>query len=444
MVRRSVLIGSAAAAGALLLRRQRSQRALTPDPSLSPATPVTSAGARSLVEAVLGRRPERRPLTIDFAPAVATDWELLIDGPSFFPRMLADIEAATSDVHILIFGFKSGEIGHKFRDLLIRKVAEGVAVRLSVEAGYSQPGLGEKVLYQALVKGGVQVVANQGAFLDLDGLLGERRIDWRFDDFLHFDHRKVIVIDGRVAFVGGPGIEDHYADDRFHDVMLRLEGPVVAQVQAVFLLSWHFQGGPLPDTAAGLDRFFPPAPEGEGLEIEMLMNNPGERHLPIAPAFREAVAGATRRLYVVNPYLADRGILRGIVDAAKRGVEVRVIVPADPHSMPASRAVRHWFGAHARRRRGPPGAPRDGAREGRPGRRHGARGDGEPRRAQPAPELGGPAADPRRRVRRPRRQGAVRPRRGGHDPRDRADEPSRSRAERAGVEGGAGPLIGTS
>ena len=116
------------------------------------------------------------------------------------------------------------------------------------------------MLYQALTAGGVQVVANQGAFLDLDGLLGERRIDWRFDDFLHFDHRKVIVIDGRVAFVGGPGIEDHYADDRFHDVMLRLEGPVVAQVQAVFLLSWHFQGGPLPDTAAGLDRFFPPPP----------------------------------------------------------------------------------------------------------------------------------------------------------------------------------------
>src|SRR4029079_17661420 len=124
----------------------RSQRALTPDPGSVPASPVTSDGARSLVEAVLGRRPERRPLTIDLAPAVATDWELLIDGPSFFPRMLADIEAATSDVHILIFGFKAGEIGHQFRDLLIGKVKEGVAVRLSVEAGYSQPGLGSKEL----------------------------------------------------------------------------------------------------------------------------------------------------------------------------------------------------------------------------------------------------------------------------------------------------------
>ena len=54
----------------------------------------------------------------------------------------------------------------------------------------------------------VQVAANQGAFLDLDGLLGERRIDWRFD-LVRFDHRKVVVVDGRIGYVGGPGIEDH-------------------------------------------------------------------------------------------------------------------------------------------------------------------------------------------------------------------------------------------
>ena len=66
------------------------------------------------------------------------------------------------------------------------------------------------------------------------------------------------------AFVGGPGIEDHFADEQFHDVMLRLEGPIVAQLQAMFLLSWHFQGGSLPATAAGLDRFFPEPPAAMG------------------------------------------------------------------------------------------------------------------------------------------------------------------------------------
>lgn len=123
--------------------------------------------------------------------------------------------------------------------------------------------------------GGVRVVANQGAFLDLDGLLGERRVDWRLDDLGHFDHRKVIVVDGRVGYVGGPGIEDHYTTGT-HDVMLRLEGPIVAQLQAVFLLSWLFQGGPLPPTVDGRDRFFPPIVDAPGTAMEILLNNPGE------------------------------------------------------------------------------------------------------------------------------------------------------------------------
>jgi cardiolipin synthase len=343
MIRRS-MIGLAAAAGASSLFVVRRQMARTRAVEAATASPVAAPEARSLVASALGRRPERRRLSIHFAPARATAWELLIDGPAFFPRLMADIEAATSDVHIIIFGFKDGDIGERFRNLLLRKVSEGIAVRLLVDASYTQPGLGSRGFYRPMIEGGVQVVANMGAFLDLDGLVGQRRPDWRFDDLGHFDHRKIVVIDGRVAFVGGPGIEDHYADDEFHDLMLRLEGPVVAQVQAAFLLSWHFQNGPLPGSATELDRFFPPLPSGDGLDVEILMNNPGEGWLPIRPALREAVAGAQRRLYVINPYLADHPVLRGIIDAGQRGVDTRVFVPQDPRSPIASGAVRRWFG----------------------------------------------------------------------------------------------------
>ena len=280
MRRRMLIAGAAAAAGgALAWRRNERRRAL----EAATMHPVGAGEARSLVEAVLGQRRRRLSVAVNFAPSTATAWEVLIDGPAFFPRLIADIEAATSDVHILIFGFKDGVIGSQLRDLLVRKVAEGVSVRLLVEAGYSQPNGGSKAFYRTLVDGGVQVTANEGAFFDLDGLLGERRPDWRFDDLSHFDHRKIVVIDGHAAFVGGPGIEDHYANEEFHDVMVRLEGPVVAQVQAAFLLSWNFQGGPLPDRAEDLDRFFPPAAEGDGISLQLLMNNPGESWLPIAP-----------------------------------------------------------------------------------------------------------------------------------------------------------------
>jgi cardiolipin synthase A/B len=343
MIRRVTAgLAAAAAVSVAFLLRRRVLRGRAVEQATT--NRVAAADARSLVESALGRRPERRRLTINFAPATATSWELLIDGPSFFPRLMADIEAATSDVHIIIFGFKDGDIGQRFRDLLLRKVSEGVPVRLIVDASYSQPGLGSRDFYAPMIEGGVQVVVNMGAFIDLDGPIGQRRPDWRFDDLGHFDHRKIVVVDGRVAFVGGPGIEDHYADDQFHDMMLRLEGPVVAQVQAAFLLSWHFQGGPLPDMPQGLDRFFPTPPTGDGIDVEILMNNPGEGWLPIRPALREAVNTAERRLYVINPYLADHPILRGIVDAGQRGVDTRVFVPQDPRSPVASGAVRHWFG----------------------------------------------------------------------------------------------------
>ncbi len=340
-------IVAAAAAGvgaALAARRLIGPRHAPPPP------PVAPPEARAIVAASLGRRARRSELTLDFAPARATRWDLLIDGASFFPSMLADIETAETDIHILIFGFKAGEIGNQFRDLLVRKAQAGVGVRVITEAAFSQPGLGSKEFYASLVAGGVQVVANQGGFVDLDGLLGQRRIDWRFDDFGHFDHRKVVIVDGRVGYVGGPGIEDHYATGT-HDLMLRLEGPIVAQLQAVFLLSWRFQGGPLPPAPAGLDRFFPAevagadAADAAGVPMEILLNNPGEGHHPITEAFRAAVRDARRRLYVISPYLSDHGILRGLIDAGERGVDVRVIVPSNPHSLPASGSVRHWFRA---------------------------------------------------------------------------------------------------
>ena len=189
------------------------------------------------------------------------------------------------------------------------------------------------------------MVANQGAFLDLDGLLGQRHVDWRFDDLGHFDHRKVIVVDGRVGYVGGPGIEDHYATGT-HDVMLRLEGPIVAQLQTVFLLSWGFQGGPLPETPDGVDRFFP-AIDGRsaGSRCRSWPTTPARVTCRSAPRSTRRSGTRRRRLYVISPYLADHTVIRGLIDAAQRGVDVRVIVPADPHSLPASGAVRHWFRA---------------------------------------------------------------------------------------------------
>ena len=177
-------------------------------------------------------------------------------------------------------------------------------------------------------------------------------------------------------------------------------------------------GRPAAGDADGLDRFFP-AIEPTGRRASRWRsshNNPGEGHLPIRTAFRDAVDGAQRRLYVISPYLADHAILRGHRStrpgaASTSGSSSR----PNPTRCPRAASVRHWFQALQRRRRRRPRAPRDGPREGRPGRRHRPRRDGQPRRAQPPPELGAAAPDRGPGGRRPVRPRAVRSRRRDRD-----------------------------
>ena len=165
------------------------------------STPVSARGARALVEAVLGSRPDRRPLAIDFAPAIATGWELLIDGPAFFPRMLADIDAARSDVHILIFGFRPGEDRHPVPGRPRCQGPRGCRRSGSYVDGVYTPAerSGHGTSTGRSLRVALRSSPTRARSWTSTGRIGHRRIDWRFDDFGHFDHRKVVVVDGRVG-----------------------------------------------------------------------------------------------------------------------------------------------------------------------------------------------------------------------------------------------------
>ena len=92
---------------------------------------------------------------------------------------------------------------------------------------------------------------------DFDGPFIDRELDWRQDELGRAEHRKLYVIDGVVAWTGGAGVQDHFEDGRFHDVMVRVTGDVVRQAQAVFLTSFRAHGAPVP---ADLDEYFPAQP----------------------------------------------------------------------------------------------------------------------------------------------------------------------------------------
>ena len=344
-LRRTAAVGAglaAGGAGVMHARRTKRQVAFPPGPDAISASGAQAEAARLMAQP----RVARRDLAMALAPSVSTSVDPLLHGHRYFPRMLADIGAATDSIHLLIYGYKPGEIGTTFLEALRARVSAGVEVRLQVDAIGSEVDLGSRQLFKDLRDAGVVIVANDGILPDRDGPLGRRRLDWRLDDFGHFDHRKMMVVDGRVAYVGGSGIEDHYNDERFYDVMCRVTGPIVAQLQLVFLASWRFQGGPAP--SRGLDAYFPAdvleVPAGASTApTTVLWNVPGEGHHPISDAIEQSLEGAQHVIHIVNPYIADRAILERLLEAAQRGVETRIVAPGKPTPPYPAAAFRHHY-----------------------------------------------------------------------------------------------------
>jgi cardiolipin synthase len=269
-------------------------------------------------------------LALSFDESSATSAEVLVEGEAFYPPMLADIESATSSIHINQFGFRPGSVGDVFAAALIRKAGEGVPVRLVVDRQGSAPDGGARPHYERLVAAGIQICVVRAtkprASVGPLGAEGERR--WNLSALGHVDHRKVLVIDGRVGWIGGAGIEDHFRDGRFHDLFVRVAGPVVSQLQLVFLASFRWLGGSVPREE--LDGLFPSSEKG-AIPAVVLHNAPG-RYRPITDEIARMLEGARETLDVINPYVTDRGMIRRMARAAERGVRVRLFVPANANN----------------------------------------------------------------------------------------------------------------
>jgi len=212
---------------------------------------------------------------------------------------------------------------------LIEKAAKGIAVRLVVDRQGSDPERGSRVLYDRLAAADVEVCVMRPTQLRAPvGPLGRGGATrWNLTALGHVDHRKVAVIDGRIGWVGGAGIEDHFQDGRFLDLFVRVAGPVVAQLQLVFLVSFHWLGGEIP--LAELDSLFPRLEDGDDPVAARVLHNAPGRFRPITDAISRLLESASETLDVVNPYVTDRAMVTRVEQAARRGVRVRLFVPAN-------------------------------------------------------------------------------------------------------------------
>jgi cardiolipin synthase len=303
--------------------------------------PVANAALRSHAEQLLAAPVSRGDLALAFEESSADTAEVLVEGKSFYPRMLEDIAAASSSIHINQFGFRPGVVGDRFAEALVAKAEEGVPVRLLVDRQGSDPERGTKELYERLCAAGVTVCVvratkPRAAF----GPLGsDGSLRWNLSALGHIDHRKVVVVDGRIGWVGGAGIEDHFEDGRFHDLFMRVTGPVVSQLQLVFLASFRWLGGEL-DEVEGL---FPE--QGTGTIPAVVLHNAPGRYRPITDAIATLLDGAHETLDVVNPYVTDRKMIGRIEAAARRGVRVRLFVPANANNWACAAAQQFHHGA---------------------------------------------------------------------------------------------------
>jgi len=243
--------------------------------------------------------------------------EPLVDGDAAYPAMLAAIEAAGRSVTLVSYIFDNDLAGHAFREALQRACARGVEVRVlldDVGARYTKP-----TMVGELRSAGVPVAA----FLPT-------RVPRLFQYANLRNHRKVMVVDGRVGFTGGMNIRaGHWRsrspDDPVRCVHFRVDGPIVADMQQAFATDWAFTTG---ERLEG-ERWFSPASDCGPVVVRSVPDGPDDDIDNLPQLLLGALSVATRRVRVVTPYfLPDDGLLAALQVAALRGVEVDIVVPA--------------------------------------------------------------------------------------------------------------------
>jgi cardiolipin synthase len=262
--------------------------------------------------------------------------ELLENGDAIFPAMLAAISSARKTVNFEAYIFWSDEVGTRFRDALAERAANGVAVRVLLDA-IGSPG-------RKMKAGDVDVLRQAGCRVEFFHSMKP----WMLWVFNHRNHRRVLVVDGMLGFTGGVGFADPWrgnADSKEHwrDTQVRVEGPAVRGLQRAFQENWSEVTG---EALVG-DEFFPVLSQTGASSIAVVPSSPLAPMSGAGRVYAISLAAATKEIWIANSYfLPDDATVGLLIAAVKRGVDVRVIVPSDEKSdVPATKAAgRSCFG----------------------------------------------------------------------------------------------------
>jgi cardiolipin synthase len=266
---------------------------------------------------------------------------LLYDGPQTMAAMIAAISTAKDHINLETYIFDHDEVGIRFADLLIARQRAGVQVNVIYD---SVGTIGTpQAFFDKMRDAGIHLLAfNPVNPLKLLG-------PWEPNNR---DHRKILIVDGRVAFTGGVNISSTYANSSlfrskgrrdakvgWRDTHIKVEGPAVAALQWAFLDHWTSQEAPdLPDS-----NFFPPLKEAGDKLVRVLASEPGGDY-EIYKAYVLAIQEATKSVHITSAYFVpDAQILQALSAAAQRGVDVKIILPGVSDSGLLFHAARSFY-----------------------------------------------------------------------------------------------------
>lgn len=251
---------------------------------------------------------------------------MLRNGVQIFPSMLEAIRRAKKTINVEFYIYWDGEIGREFAEALAERSRAGVKVNVILDA------VGSAGMSQDLVD-----------FLRRNGIDVEwyHPIRWyTLSRVNHRTHRKLLIVDGEIGFAGGVGIADNWlgdadSHDHWRETMVRVEGPVVTQMQFAFMDNWVKSRGEL---LTGLDYFPKVEPRGECL-TQVLKSSPSEGSSTVKLMYIVSIVSARKSVYISSAYFVpDADTVRALEGAVRRGVDVRVIVPGEHTDVPI---VRH-------------------------------------------------------------------------------------------------------
>jgi cardiolipin synthase len=241
--------------------------------------------------------------------------EVFTNGSAFYPAMLDAIRSARETINLECYIFKKGKIGSAFVEALGERARAGVRVTVVLDAIGNLGTFGETA--RPLREAGCRIEAYQA-------------MTWyRLSRLNNRTHREILVVDGRVAFLGGAGVADWWAEPdgdkpMWRDMMARVEGPAVPDIQGVAAENWLECCGEIltgPETYKTYER-------ADGVQAFVLKSSPSDRSTVSRVLFQTLIEAANRRVRISTPYfLPDKAFREALIRTAQRGVDISVVVP---------------------------------------------------------------------------------------------------------------------